>query len=226
MTRIDSPEYNDNRNYDYSSSFIEERDEYKLILEMVEPNSKVIDLGCGNGSLLEKLIKEKNAAGEGVELSDSGVEVCKVKGLKVHKGKIDEKLPFENDSFDYSICNVTIQMVMYPEILMSEMKRISKYQIISFPNFTYYKNRIDLLLKGRMPKPMLFAYKWYNTGHVHQLSIKDFYELVEEVGGMKIIKRKYLTGSNTVKSTVASLFPNLFVPIIVFQLVRTYAASD
>jgi methionine biosynthesis protein MetW len=86
----------------------------------------------------------------------------------------------ENKQFDYAICNVTIQMVMYPEVLLSEMKRISHYQIISFPNFANWRNRLDLLLKGRMPKPMLFGYDWYNTGHIHQLSLKDFLDLAEK----------------------------------------------
>ena len=95
MSNIDSPLHNDNRNYDYSNAFTEEREEYKLITEMVEPKSTVIDLGCGNGSLLQKLIKEKNVSGEGVELSSSGIEACKEKGLKVQKGRIDERLPFD-----------------------------------------------------------------------------------------------------------------------------------
>ena len=210
MSKIDSPLYNDNRNYDYSSAFTEEREEYKLICELVEPNSKVIDLGCGNGSLLAKLIKEKNVTAEGVELSESGVEVCKEKGLKVLKGKIDEKLPFADNSFDYSICNVTIQMVMYPEVLLSEMKRISKYQIVSFPNFAHYKNRIDLLLKGRMPKPMLFGYKWYNTGHIHQMSIKDFFELVDDVGGLSILRVNEFSSKNPLKKFFIKKYPNMF----------------
>lgn len=218
MSKIDSPLYNDNRNYDYSSTVSEEREEYKLICELVEPNSRVVDLGCGNGTLLQKLIKEKNVTAEGVELSDSGVEVCKAKGLKVHKGRIDEKLPFNDNSFDYSICNVTIQMVMYPEFLLGEMKRISKYQIVSFPNFAHYKNRLDMLLKGRMPKPMLFGYKWYSTGHIHQLSIKDFYELVDDVGGMKVLKVKNLLSTNPIKRFISMCFPNLFVPEIIFLL--------
>jgi methionine biosynthesis protein MetW len=218
MSKIDSPLHNDNRQYDYSNAFSEERDEYKLICEMVKPNSKVIDLGCGNGSLLEKLIKEKNVTGEGVELSESGVEVCKVKGLKVHKGKIDEKLPFDDNSFDYSICNVTIQMVMYPEVLLNEMKRISRYQIISFPNFAHYKNRLDLLLNGRMPKPMFFGYKWYSTGHIHQLSIKDFYELVDEVGGLKIIRVNEFSSKNPLKKIFIKKYPNLFQILQVFLL--------
>ena len=222
MSKIDSPLYNDNRNYDYSTAFQEEREEYKLICELVEPSTKVIDLGCGNGSLLQKLIKEKNVTAEGIELSESGVEVCKVKGLKVHKGRIDEKLPFEDNSFDYSICNVTIQMIMYPEVLLSEMKRISKYQIVSFPNFAHFKNRLDLLLNGRMPKPMLFGYKWYSTGHIHQLSIQDFYELIEDVGGMRVIRKKYSVGSNRYKKILAGLLPSLLIPILIFMLEKHY----
>lgn len=221
MSNIDSPSFNDNRNYDYTNVPHEERDEYRLICEMIEPKSKVIDLGCGNGSLLEKLIKEKNAAGEGVELSSSGAEICKLKGLKVHRRRIDEKLPFADNSFDYAVCNVTIQMVMYPEILLSEMKRISKYQIVSFPNFGYYKNRLDLLLHGRMPKPMLFGYKWYNTGHIHQLSIKDFYELINDVGGMKVISRKFMLGKNPMKNFIATIIPNLFVLETIFLLMSS-----
>ena len=218
MSSIDSPLYNDNRNYDYSTTFREEREEYKLICEMVKPNSKVIDLGCGNGSLLEKLINEKNIVGEGVELVLSGVEACRKKGLKVMQGRIDEKLPFDDNSFDYSICNVTIQMVMYPEVLLSEMKRISKYQIISFPNFAYYKNRLDLLFKGRMPKPMLFGYKWYNTGHIHQLSLKDFYELVDDVGGLRIKKVSALGSKNFLKNILLKFFPNNFQLLHVYLL--------
>lgn len=225
MSLIDSPIHNDNRNYDYSSTPVEEREEYKLICEMVEPNSKVIDLGCGNGSLLEKLIKEKNVTGEGIEIVPSGVEACKKKGLKVIQGRIDEKLPFDENSFDYSICNVTIQMVMYPEVLLSEMKRISKHQIVSFPNFAYYKNRLDLLFKGRMPKPMLFGYKWYNTGHIHQLSVKDFYQLIEDIGGIRMLKKQYVLDLNPIKRIIANFCPNLFVSVIIFLLMKADARN-
>ena len=218
MSNINSPLYNDNRNYDYSTAFTEERDEYKLICDLVEPNSTVIDLGCGNGSLLEKLKKEKNVKGEGVELSSSGIEACKKKGLKIIQGRIDEKLPFDDNFFDYSICNVTIQMVMYPEVLLSEMKRISKYQIVSFPNFAHYKNRLDLLLKGRMPKPMLFGYKWYSTGHIHQMSNKDFYELIDDVGGLRVLHINSFISTNPLKKFLIKKYPNIFQILQVFLL--------
>ena len=174
--------YIDNRNYNYSSLELEEREEYKYVIELIKPNSKVIDLGCGSGSLMKRLIEEKNVDVQGIDVSETAVEICRKKGLKAERGEIDKLLNISDNSFDYSICNVTMQMVMYPEVLLKEMKRISKYQVVSFPNFAFYKNRLDLLLNGRMPKPMLPDHSWYNTGHIHQFSVKDFFELVNSVG--------------------------------------------
>lgn len=217
---IDNPQLNDNRSYDYSSYKTDFRDEYFPIMEMISSNASVVDLGCGNGSLLHLLIEKKNVKGAGVEISKSGVEACKEKGLNVIEGRIDEKMPFEDDQFDFSICNVTIQMVSSPEILLSEMKRISKYQIISFPNFAFYKNRLDLLFKGRMPKPMLFGYNWYNTGHIHQLSIKDFYELIRKTGGIRVADNKFIPNKNLLADLLSKSFPNLFQYISIYKLVK------
>lgn len=213
--------YIDNRNYDYSSFESEERDEYKHIAELVKPGSKVIDLGCGNGSLMKKLVDEKNAEVYGIDISESAAEICRKKGLKADRGGIDQPLNINNNSFDYSICNVTMQMVMYPEILLNEMKRISQFQIISFPNFAFYKNRIDLLLKGRMPKPMLPNHTWFNTGHIHQFSVKDFHELVNFVGELKILKRIDMDPGNVVKKIFVKKFPNLFSSIPIFLLTKS-----
>jgi methionine biosynthesis protein MetW len=107
---------------------------------------------------------------------------------------------------------------MYPEVLLSEMKRISKYQIVSFPNFAHYKNRLDLLIKGRMPKPMMFGYKWYNTGHIHQLSIKDFRELVQDVGGLRVLHINEFLPSNRIKRIIIKKYPTLFQILQVFLL--------
>ncbi len=220
---LDNPLTNDNRNYDYSDHPESEREEYQFISDLVEHKSKVIDLGCGNGSLLQKLIKEKNILGCGIEISKSGVDICLQKKLNVKLGRIDIPLEYSEDEFDYSICNVTIQMVHSPEILLNEMKRISKYQIITFPNFGFYKNRIDLLLNGRMPKPMLFGYKWYSTGHIHQLSIKDFYELIEDIGKLKLLRHDFVKANNLIKNYFMKKFPNLFqsLPIFLLEKVNT-----
>jgi methionine biosynthesis protein MetW len=210
---------NDNRNYTFPDDYQEIRHEFDIILDLVPKGSKIIDLGCGNGTLLELLQKTKSVIESGVELSPDGVRICKNKGLNVIQGRIDQKMDFPDDSFDYSICNVTIQMTLYPEILVSEMKRISRYQIISFPNFGFYKNRIEFLINGGMPERSLFGYKWYNTGHIHQCSIKDFNRLIDELG-LKILEQKFENPHNPVKKLMMKLFPNLFQIVPVFLLTK------
>jgi methionine biosynthesis protein MetW len=210
---------NDNRNYTFPNDSNDERSEFQIIMDMIPFKSTIIDLGCGNGVLLEKLINAKSVIGTGIELSPNGVNICKNKGLNVIQGRIDEKLNFPDDAFDYSICNVTIHMVGYPEILLSEMKRISKYQIITFPNFGFYKNRIEFLLKGGMPQHSLFGYKWYNTGHIHQCSINDFKSLIDETG-LKILNQKHIDPSNSFKNWMMGMFPNLFQPVPIFLLTK------
>ena len=215
---LDDPQSNDNRKYDYTSHADSERYEYPIIMDMVKPNSRVIDLGCGNGALLARLKNEKQIIETGLEISESGVRICKERGLNVQFGGIDETLPFDNDTFDYAVCNVTIQMVMYPEVVLREMKRVAKFQIISFPNFAFWRNRLDLFFHGRMPKRMLFDYTWYSTGHIHQLSFVDFYELIRDVGGLRVVECRLEKSSNPLKNVLLQTFPNLFQLVPVFLL--------
>jgi methionine biosynthesis protein MetW len=218
MSQLDIPSVNDNRNYNYTGFGDEDRKEYSTIISRVSPNSTVLDLGCGNGMLLHRLRTEKNAVGTGLEISESGVEICRQRGLNVRYGRIDEILPFKDNEFDYAICNVTIQMVMYPEVMLKEMKRVSRYQIISFPNFAFWKNRLDLLFRGRMPRRMLFGYSWYSTGHIHQLSIADFETLVDNVGGLTIVERWADRSSIFFRNYLNILFPNLFQLLALYVL--------
>ena len=215
---IDHPLHNDNRSYDYEGFRDTDRPDYADIVSMIPHGSRVIDLGCGNGALLQRLEKERSVTGTGVEISESGVQICRSKGLTVYQARIDEPLPYGDDVFEYAICHVTIQMVMYPEILVQEMRRIARFQIISFPNFAFYKNRLELLTRGRMPKRMLFGYRWYSTGHIHQLSMSDFLELVREIGGLKIIKQKSPSTTGRLKRLVMSAFPNLLQPLFIVLL--------
>jgi methionine biosynthesis protein MetW len=210
----------DNRDYEFSENYNEIRNEYHIILDFIPSNAKVIDLGCGDGKFLSLLKSNKNIFETGLDISSKAIEICKSKNLNVFKNRIDEVLNFADNSFDFSICNVTIQMVNYPEILLSEMKRISKYQIISFPNFAFYKNRLDLLFKGRMPKPMLFNYRWFNTGHIHQFSIKDFFELINVTGGLSVLRMDFYKTQNPLKNFFMKSFPNLFIPIPIFLLTK------
>lgn len=218
MSSINLPDYNDNRAYDYSSFPDEDRPEYERIMRLIPNKAKVIDLGCGNGSLLQKLKTQKQAVCHGIELAESGVAVCRQKGLEVIQGNIGGVLPFPDNSFEYAICNVTLQMVQFPEVLLREMKRVARYQIISFPNFGFYKNRLETLFYGRMPQKMLFGYKWYTTGHIHQLSVRDFRELVEVTGGLEIIKLDVNETGNNLKNKIISFRPNLLAVLPVFLL--------
>ncbi|RAJ73486.1 methionine biosynthesis protein MetW [Chitinophaga dinghuensis] len=212
---------NDNRNYNYNDYPSEKRMEYTLVADLIPTGSRVVDLACGNGALMEQLIATRQAVCEGIELSPSGVEVCQSKGLKVIEGRVDEKLPYADNQFDVAVCNVTIQMLMYPETLLSEMKRIAPRQVISFPNFAYFKNRLDLLLNGRMPKQLLFGYQWYNTGHIHQLSIRDFEELVAAVGGLEITTRSFVPMGMKPIDMLGGLFPGWFRKVVIMETRRT-----
>lgn len=214
---------NDNRQYDYRA-FPEEgnrEEEYRFILSQVSEGASVIDLGCGNGNLLALLREQKNIVPAGVEIAQSGTEICLEKGLQVTQGRIDEPLPFEDNQFDFAVCNVTIQMTMYPEVLLREMKRVAQYQILSFPNFGYIKNRLFLLLKGRMPQQTLYGYQWYSTGHIHQLSTADFLDLVNTIGGLEVVKRHTIKSGSGLLDFLTKVNGNLFDKIVFFVLKKT-----
>ena len=207
----------DNRQYEYTVDSRAERKEYATIVDWIPEGCRVLDLGCGEGSLLQVLIRKKKIRAEGMELSASGVEVCRSRGLAVRQGRIDETLPWADDSFDYAVCNVTVQMVMYPERLVAEMARVARRQIISFPNFANLRNRWELLVMGRMPKAMLFGHSWWNTGHIHQLSVKDFEEISVRVG-VQTTRRAFF-GRLTFLG-LGNLAPNLFSTLALIQTER------
>ncbi len=216
---IDSPEVNDNRSYRYPPGSKLEREEYPFLVEMVERGSSVVDFGCGDGSLLQRLQAEKDARGVGYDISPSAIEACLAKGLQAVRAPIDRRLEALQDrQFDYAICNVTIQMVMYPEVLLREMARVARRQIVSFPNFAVFRNRLDLLLHGRMPRPMIFGYKWYSTGHIHHLSVTDFLALVEEVGGLRVLAHRHTGRTAGLGGFLARRWPNLFQSIAIIML--------
>ncbi|MCX7841307.1 MAG: methionine biosynthesis protein MetW [Anaerolineae bacterium] len=203
----------DNRAYVWDET-ISTRPEYPYIERWITPGARVIDLGCGNGSLLLLLREKKNIIASGIELAPSGVAVCRARGLQVTQGRIDVPLDDIPDAaFDFAVCNVTLQMVMYPEVTLREMRRIARYQIVSFPNFAFVLNRLELLLLGRMPRTMLFGYTWYNTGHIHQLSIRDFLETITELG--MVVRDRVWLGK---LGRVCVLAPNLLTQTAIFLL--------
>lgn len=216
----DAPQSNDNRDYDYSGFPTTSRIEYPVISDWISEQSRVLDLGCGNGSLLAFLRDRRRTSGLGIELSPSGVIQARAKGLDVREGRIDVPLvELPDDSFDVAVCNVTLQMVMYPETLLREMRRLAPTQIVSFPNFAVIHNRLDCLLSGRMPRPMLHGYRWYDTGHIHQLSLRDFRGLASEVG-LVVVDACYRTGRGAPLRLLSRMAPNLFSSCPILKLVR------
>ena len=152
---------------------------------MVAPGSRVLDVGCGDGLLLEMLARDRQVDGRGVELSQRGVNDCVAKGLPVIQGDADTDLAdYPEDSFDYVILSQTLQATQRPRVVLEHMLRIGRRAIVSFPNFGHWRVRVQLLIYGRMPRSTNLHYSWHETPNIHLCTIKDFVDLSEEVGAV------------------------------------------
>jgi methionine biosynthesis protein MetW len=159
------------------------RGDLLLIAEMVEPGSRVLDIGCGDGALLAYLAAEKRVDGRGVELSQSGVNSCVRHGLSVIQGDADRDLKdYPSDAFDYAILSQTLQATRNPRDVIENLVRIGRRAIVSFPNFGHWRVRLRLLVGGRMPMTGLLSHPWYETPNIHFCTIIDFEELCREMG--------------------------------------------
>ena len=142
---------------------------------MVAPKTKVLDIGCGDGALLELLVKERNIDARGLELSQSGVNNCVARGLSVVQGNADTDLSYYPDNgFDTVILSQTLQATQRPHEVLGEMARIGERLIVSIPNFGHWRVRLDLLLHGRMPVTGTLASSWYETANIHLCTLHDF----------------------------------------------------
>ena len=149
--------------------------EFKIISDLINRNSHVLDVGCGDGMLMELLAKEKNVNIRGIEISKIKVQNCIAKGLTIIEGNAEEDLKqFPDKSFDYVVLSQTLQAFLKPEKVIDELLRIGKQAIVTIPNFGYWKIRLHLLLKGTMPVTRTLPDEWYNTPNIHLCTIKDF----------------------------------------------------
>lgn len=154
------------------------RADHLLIAEMVEPGSRVLDVGCGDGALLQLLADTKNADGRGVELSRERVNACVMRGLSVIQGDADRDLAdYPDRAFDYAILSLTIQATRHPKAVLENLLRIGRRAIVSFPNFGHWRIRADLLFTGRMPQTANLPDTWYASPNGHLCTIKDFDDL-------------------------------------------------
>ena len=157
------------------------KNEFKIIANLLPLQSRVLDVGCGDGTLIEALIKQKNIDARGIELEENKVKQCISKGLSVIQGNAETELSqFPDKAFDFVILSQTLQAFYQPENVLNELMRIGKKVIISIPNFGYWQVRTSLLFFGKMPVTKSLPDSWYNTPNLHMCSIKDFYHFCDK----------------------------------------------
>jgi methionine biosynthesis protein MetW len=206
---------------DKPASHPEPRLDFLLVAGMVEPGSRVLDIGSGDGELLALLRDRRGVDGRGIELSREGVSQCLAKGLPVIQGDADTDLAdYPDDAFDYVILSQTIQATRQPRVVLEHLLRIGRRAIVTFPNFGHWRVRVDLAVRGRMPVNENMPYSWYDTPNIHFCTIRDFVALCGEVGAQ--IERAVAldAGGSPIRVVLPWWFWNLFGEQGVFLLRR------
>ena len=193
--------------------------EYKIIADIIENNSSILDVGCDDGTLMEFLKTNKSPNIRGIEISKEKVQTCIAKGLTVIEGNAEFDLKqFPNDSFDYVVLGQTLQAFVNPELVIKELLRVGKKAIVTIPNFGHWRVRLNLLIKGTMPITNSLPHKWYNTPNIHMCTIKDFVKF-SEIIGFKICKSLALKNKNISNINNSNLFfKNLFGELGIFLI--------
>jgi len=195
------------------------KSEYKIIADMITENTRVLDVGCDDGSLMEFLKEEKNVDIRGIEISKQKVQTCISKGLTVIEGDAEFDLKqFPDKSFDYVVLGQTLQAFINPEIVIKELLRVGNKAIVTIPNFGHWKVRIDLLFQGTMPVTKTLPNEWYNTPNIHMCTIKDFFKFSNTIN-FKIFKSLALRNKNVSTINSSNLyFKNLFCELGIFLI--------
>ena len=190
------------------------KQEFKIIADLIDTNTRVLDVGCGDGTLMEFLRNNKKIDIRGIEISKNNVQQCIGKGLTVIEGDAEKDLSqFPDGSFDFVILSQTLQAFLNPEKVITELLRVGKKAIVTIPNFGYWKVRLHLLIKGTMPITRTLPDKWYNTPNLHMCTIQDFFSFCENRKinlyksiALQNLKSSKITNSNlTLKNLTAVL---------------------
>lgn len=191
------------------------RTDLQVIAELVPPEASVLDLGCGDGELLDYLICHKYVSGRGIELSEAGVLACVRRGLSVRQGNIEEGLAdYPDGSFDYVILSQTLPFLDNPVVILQEMLRVGKHAIVSFPNWGNWRCRLELLLNGRIPQGPDLPQPWYEAPRWQPLTITDFGKFCKKFS-IRIRRQMYLAGDHPIHSR---RFKNLLATTAIFTL--------
>ena len=195
------------------------KSEYKIIADIITENTRVLDVGCDDGSLMEFLKKEKNVDIRGIEISKQKVQTCISKGLTVIEGDAEFDLKqFPDKSFDYVVLGQTLQAFINPEIVIKELLRVGNKAIVTIPNFGHWKVRLNLLFQGTMPVTKTLPNEWYNTPNIHMCTIRDFFRFSKTMN-FKIFKSLALMNKNVSTITTSNLsFKNLFCELGIFLI--------
>ncbi|MDH5424673.1 MAG: methionine biosynthesis protein MetW [Gammaproteobacteria bacterium] len=196
------------------------RADLALISDWIKPGARILDLGCGDGTLLKHLRDTMNVSGYGIEIEQSNIVKCIESGINVIHNDLDEGINnfFDADSFDYVVMTQALQAIRHPEQLLDEVLRVSSDAIITFPNMGYWTNRVQLALGGHMPVTKSLPNYWYNTPNIHLCTLYDFENLCKQLD-IRIIKR-HVVDSQHKHNWLAKLFPNLFGEIAIYHITK------
>ena len=195
------------------------KSEYEIISNIIKENSRILDVGCDDGSLMEFLKKNKNVDIRGIEISKEKVQTCISKGLTVIEGDAEFDLKqFPDKSFDYVVLGQTLQAFINPEVVINELLRVGNKAVVTIPNFGHWKVRLNLLIQGTMPVTKTLPNNWYNTPNIHMCTIKDFFKF-SEIMNFKIFQSLALMNNNVsiINSSNLSL-KNLFCELGIFLI--------
>ncbi|MDD5555644.1 MAG: methionine biosynthesis protein MetW [bacterium] len=201
------------------------RPDLMKIFEIIAPGSRVFDLGAGSGDLLKALERHKGALVRGVEISAEGIMECIAKGIPVYQSNLDEGLEdYADQSFDYVILSQTLQQVHKPKFILQEIVRVGRIGVVSIPNFGHWWIRLQLLLKGTMPKTTYIPYDWYDTPNIHLLSIHDFRRLCAEIG-IRVRNEWTVSFKEGPLTSLMPIWPNMLAPLGIFEIGRQAEAG-